>query len=224
VDHRFELAPTDPQRADVTVGHERGDAPRPSNERRFPHDVASGAGGDAVTGSVCVIQAKRYKRVVEADAVRALWGAMEDKRTTEGILVTTSWFGSAGRQFAANHQERLRLIEGPELKHLLAEHLGLDVRIALERVETFLDLGRRDHERRCHQGGRVSRQRRYPSDLTDEQWALVEPPSSSRELLLMSAPERVPGRSSHWSIANMPAGTPAISTWRQIERRRGSSW
>jgi len=44
--------------------------------------------------------------------------------------------------------------------------------------EKFLDLGLaslRDHERRCHQGGRVSRQRRYPSDLTDEQWALVEP-------------------------------------------------
>jgi restriction system protein len=88
---------------------------------------------DPILGGVCVIQAKRYKGVVEADAVRALWGAMEDKRATKGILVTTSWFGSAGRQFAANHQERLRLIEGAELKHLLAEHLGLDVRIGLNR-------------------------------------------------------------------------------------------
>ncbi len=88
---------------------------------------------DPILGGVCVIQAKRYKNVVEADAVRALWGAMEDKRATKGILVTTSWFGSAGRQFAANHQERLRLIEGAELKHLLAEHLGLDVRIGLDR-------------------------------------------------------------------------------------------
>jgi hypothetical protein len=32
---------------------------------------------------------------------------------------------------AVKHQERLRLIEGPELKHLLAEHLHLDVRIGL---------------------------------------------------------------------------------------------
>jgi hypothetical protein len=78
--------------------------------------------------------------------------------------------------------------------------------------EKFLDLGR------------VCRQRRYPSDLTDEQWALVEPPSSGRELLLMSAPERVPGRSSHWSMLNMPSGTPAISIWRQIVRHCGSSW
>jgi restriction system protein len=88
---------------------------------------------DPILGGVCVIQAKRYKRVVEADAVRALWGAMEDKRATKGVLVTTSWFGSAGRQFAANHKERLGLIEGAELKHLLAEHLGLDVRIGLDR-------------------------------------------------------------------------------------------
>jgi hypothetical protein len=78
--------------------------------------------------------------------------------------------------------------------------------------EKFLDLGRRV----C-----VTM---YPSDLTDEQWVLVEPPWSSRELLLMSAPERVPGRSSHWSMLNMPSGTPAISIWRQIERRCGSSW
>ena len=84
--------------------------------------------------------------------------------------------------------------------------------VILERVEKFLDLDR------------VCRQRRYPSDLTGEQWALVEPPSSSRELLLMSAPERVPGRSSHWSMLNMPSGTPAISIWRQIERHCGSSW
>lgn len=88
---------------------------------------------DPILGGICVIQAKRYKNVVVAEAVRALWGTMEDKRATTGILVTTSWFGSAGRQFAANHRERLRLIEGNELKHLLAQHLGLDVRIGLER-------------------------------------------------------------------------------------------
>src|SRR5262249_24101822 len=86
---------------------------------------------DPLLGGVCVIQAKRYKGVAGTESVRALWGAMEDKHATKGILVTTSWFGSQGRQSAAKHQERLRLIEGPELKHLLAEHLHLDVRIGL---------------------------------------------------------------------------------------------
>jgi restriction system protein len=88
---------------------------------------------DPVFGGVCVIQAKRYSGVVPAEAVRALWGTMDDKRATTGILVTTSWFGSASRQFAANRQERLRLIEGPELKHLLEVHLGLKARIGLPR-------------------------------------------------------------------------------------------
>jgi hypothetical protein len=30
--------------------------------------------------------------------------------------------------------------------------------------------------------------------------------------------------SSHWSMLNMPSGTPAISTSRQMERHCGSSW
>ena len=88
---------------------------------------------DPILGGVCVIQAKRYRKAVPTEAVRALWGTMEDKNATKGILVTTSWFGSSGRQFAANHKERLQLIEGPELKHLLEEHLGLRVRIGLDR-------------------------------------------------------------------------------------------
>jgi hypothetical protein len=36
--------------------------------------------------------------------------------------------------------------------------------------------------------------------------------------------DRGPGRSSHWSMLNMPSGTPAISIWRQIVRHCGSSW
>ncbi len=88
---------------------------------------------DPILGGVCVIQAKRYKKVVPTEAVRALRGTTEDKSATKDILVTTSWFGSSGRQFAAKHKERLRLIEGPELKHLLEQYLGLKVRIGLER-------------------------------------------------------------------------------------------
>lgn len=79
-----------------------------------------------VTGGVCVIQAKRYKKIVPADAVRALWGVMEDKRAATGFLVTTSYVGKTSHEFAAR-KERLRIIEGPELKALIAEHLGLDV-------------------------------------------------------------------------------------------------
>lgn len=81
---------------------------------------------DPVTGGECIIQAKRYSKVVEIDSVRALAGVMEDKRASRGILVTTSYLGKASHEFARRHG-RIQLIEGPELKHLIAEHLGLDV-------------------------------------------------------------------------------------------------
>ncbi|MGH8791035.1 MAG: restriction endonuclease [Stackebrandtia sp.] len=85
---------------------------------------------DPVVGGLCVIQAKRYKKVVPADAVRSLAGAMEDKRAGAGILVTTSWFGSSTRDFAKRHG-RIRLIEGAELKHLIEKYLHKNVRIGL---------------------------------------------------------------------------------------------
>ncbi len=81
---------------------------------------------DPIMGGVCVIQAKRYKSMVEPDAVRALAGVMDDKRASRGVLVTTSRFGKASHDFAARHG-RIQLIEGAHLKHLLLEYLGLDV-------------------------------------------------------------------------------------------------
>ncbi|HEY3611473.1 MAG TPA: hypothetical protein VGL06_28525 [Pseudonocardiaceae bacterium] len=42
------------------------------------------------------------------------------------MLVTTSWLGKASHEFAARHG-RILLVEGGELKHLLAEHMNLDV-------------------------------------------------------------------------------------------------
>ena len=85
---------------------------------------------DPIVGGLCVIQAKRYRNVVSANDVRALAAVVDDKRAAKGILVTTSWVGSAGREFAKRHG-RIDVIEGPHLKHLLAEHLALDVRIDL---------------------------------------------------------------------------------------------
>ncbi|WP_328785809.1 restriction endonuclease [Streptomyces canus] len=39
------------------------------------------------------------------------------------MLITTSWFGRTSHDFARQHG-RLQLIEGPELKYLIKEHLG----------------------------------------------------------------------------------------------------
>jgi hypothetical protein len=84
------------------------------------------------TGTSSRTSAKRYSRCVPANDVRALAGSVEEKRATAGVLVTTAWVGPETKAFAARNN-RLRIIEGGELKHLLAEHLDLDVRIDLGR-------------------------------------------------------------------------------------------
>ncbi|WP_198676093.1 restriction endonuclease [Kribbella monticola] len=81
---------------------------------------------DPIMGGVCVIQAKRYKNIVPADAVRALAGVMGQKKASRGVLVTTSWYGKATIDFADDHG-RIQLIDGQQLKYMLKEHLGLDV-------------------------------------------------------------------------------------------------
>lgn len=98
---------------------------------------------DPILGGLCVIQAKRYSKIVGLESVNALAGVMNDKNATKGILVTTSWVGQASREFAARNG-RMDIIDGRNLRHLLKEHLGLDVLISLDRLPydwTADDLG-----------------------------------------------------------------------------------
>ncbi|MEV8602792.1 restriction endonuclease [Streptomyces griseoviridis] len=81
---------------------------------------------DPVFNGECIIQAKRYSKLVGVESVQALAGVVEHKRAAKGILITMSWFGRASHDFARQHG-RLQLIEGPELKYLIKEHLGKDV-------------------------------------------------------------------------------------------------
>jgi restriction system protein len=88
---------------------------------------------DPIVGGLCVIQAKRYSKIVGLEAVNALAGVMNDKAAAKGILVTTSWVGQASREFAARNG-RMEIIEGRQLRHLLKEHLGVDALIGLDRL------------------------------------------------------------------------------------------
>ena len=76
-------------------------------------------------GGVCLIQAKRWTGLVGLESVHALTGVMADHNATTGVLVTTSWFGRASEQFA--QRNRITLINGAELKHLIKDKLGIDV-------------------------------------------------------------------------------------------------
>jgi Restriction endonuclease len=83
-----------------------------------------------ILGGLCIVQAKRYSRIVGVEAIYALAGVMEDKHAAKGVLVTTSWVGKASHDFAARHG-RIEIIEGHQLKYMLKEHLGLDALIGL---------------------------------------------------------------------------------------------
>jgi restriction system protein len=85
---------------------------------------------DPVLGGVVVIKAKRCSGAVPAEAVRALAGAMAEKRATKGILVTTSWVGRESRELARRFG-RIQIIEGRELKQMLAATLNMNVLISL---------------------------------------------------------------------------------------------
>jgi restriction system protein len=87
---------------------------------------------DIVHRAEILIQAKRYSKCVPTNDIRALAGSVEEKRASAGILVTTSWVSAESKAFAARNN-RIQIIEGSELKHLLVEHLDLDVRIELPR-------------------------------------------------------------------------------------------
>jgi restriction system protein len=78
---------------------------------------------DPMTGGLCIIQAKRTKNTVPAEAVRALAGVMHDKAAAKGILVTTAWFGKTSLDFA-QRTGRMQLIDGRGLKALLQEQHG----------------------------------------------------------------------------------------------------
>jgi len=89
---------------------------------------------DPIVGGLCIIQAKRYSKIVDLESVHALAGVMDDMNAAKGVLVTTSWVGKASRDFAARNGNRIQIIEGRELKHLLREHLGIDALISLPKL------------------------------------------------------------------------------------------
>lgn len=84
---------------------------------------------DDIAPVECVIQAKRYRKLVPPHDVQALMGAMTETGTaTHGVLVTTSWLSDRSRQRA--RAQRITTIEGGTLASLIEQHLGKKVVIS----------------------------------------------------------------------------------------------
>lgn len=84
---------------------------------------------DPMVGGLTIVQAKKYTRVLGVSHIRELVGAMDEKRAGREILVTTSWFAS-GCWTKATKNGRVELIDGPRLRHLVQQHLHMDVLVA----------------------------------------------------------------------------------------------
>jgi restriction system protein len=81
---------------------------------------------DPLVGGEAIVQAKRYRHVIGPQHVRELAGALEEKKASRGILITTSWFTTGAWDKARQHN-RITLIDGPRLVHLLKDKLHKDV-------------------------------------------------------------------------------------------------
>lgn len=74
---------------------------------------------EPVFGGRLVVQCKRYEpgRRVGVEAVRELYGVMQDERANKGLLVTTSAFTTAALRFADG--KPLELVDGDTLARLM---------------------------------------------------------------------------------------------------------
>jgi Restriction endonuclease len=80
------------------------------------------ASHDPITGGRYIVQCKRYapQNKVGEPEVRDLFGVVSSERASKGILVTTSSFSKAARDWAEG--KPISLIDGKRLSGLLEEH------------------------------------------------------------------------------------------------------
>ncbi|MDD7965524.1 restriction endonuclease [Actinomycetospora lemnae] len=88
-----------------------------------------------VSGGEFAVQSKQYRRAVPVKDIRELAGVVDVRRATRGFLVTTAWASPMAKAFARENN-RVRIIEGGELKYLLREHLGIEAKIEIDAQES----------------------------------------------------------------------------------------
>ena len=89
---------------------------------------------DALGLEKIYIQAKRWgDQKVGAIPIQTFVGSMDIRRASKGVFITTSTFTSQALQTAQDSSVTLRLIDGPELAHLMISHgVGVVTEITYE--------------------------------------------------------------------------------------------
>ena len=74
------------------------------------------------------LQAKRWSDVVGRPDIQQFVGALAGQRATKGVFISTSRFTQEAKDYAANSQYKVVLIDGERLAELMIEHdLGVSV-------------------------------------------------------------------------------------------------
>lgn len=74
------------------------------------------------------LQAKRWANVVGRPDIQQFVGALAGQRASKGVFITTSRFTQEAREYAANSQYKVVLIDGERLAYLMIEYdLGVSV-------------------------------------------------------------------------------------------------
>lgn len=93
--------------------------------------VVGGSGDGGIDGIVkedrlgldtIYVQAKRWVDTVGRPEIRRFAGALQGQRARKGVFLTASQFSSEARQYAANLQSPIVLIDGPQLAELMLDH------------------------------------------------------------------------------------------------------
>ncbi|MCY4354643.1 MAG: restriction endonuclease [Truepera sp.] len=71
---------------------------------------------------VIYIQAKRWEGVVSRPEIQKFVGALQGKRARKGIFITTSTFSEGAKDYAANIETTVILIEGTRLAQLMIDY------------------------------------------------------------------------------------------------------
>jgi hypothetical protein len=77
-----------------------------------------------VTGGKYIIQCKRWTPTIPVEVIRDLYWTVSREKADKGILITTSKISMDGHKFIeeANHKIPITLIEGTQLKSLIAKY------------------------------------------------------------------------------------------------------
>jgi restriction system protein len=67
------------------------------------------------------VQAKRWKANIGSEIVQAFFGAIAGRRARKGIIITTSDFTPAAKQFAGSVSDSLVLVNGDTLAQLMID-------------------------------------------------------------------------------------------------------